>query len=1177
MVNLVQSRTITVIYHFHDAEFDTHLCTLRRAGHVVPMRPKVFQALLYLLQHRERVVRKDELMEAVWDKQFVSDATLESTISTLRRILGDNGRSQRLIQTLSGHGYRFAGTVQEHAHVAESAIGPQHQETQAAPSIPPAKASLPADEAQTPHTVAEQKVVTLLGCSLVFPATALSPDLATMRDLLQRFQAIVQQVVEQYDGLVQPRTGEQLLAVFGARQSQEDHAQRAVLSAFAIRQRLGQQASASMAVQVRIGLHTGLVVVEESTYAADTSVMVLGHAVNQALALQEQAEPDGMLCSESTARLIKHLVRLAVHPPDDALTQAGLPGCYCLGAAPLPPHLTLREERLPGTFVGRTQELRLLQERLTAVEAGYGMVIGMVGEPGIGKSRLLSEFQYILATRPVTYLRGRCVSYGKDLPYLPVLDMLRHYCHIFDTDDSDTVARKLQQALQEVKMEVAIWMPYLRALFDLPGDRDVLHTLSPQVARRRLIETLVQLALRGSQQRPLILAIEDVHWIDSASEEFLLVLSERLARSRLLLLLNYRPGYRSSWMEKSYAMQIALQRFTAIESAQIVHNVVRAAPLASTVLHDIVARAEGNPFFLEELALTVSEAGSTETSAIPLPTTVQAVLAARMDRLGSDDKRLLQMVAVLGKETSLPLLQAAVAWEEAALRAALQRLQRAEFLYEQPARPAPVYTFKHILTQEVAYQTLLRQTRQEYHQRIAQVMEQQFPELVRNQPARLAHHYTAAGLGQAALPYWQQAGQQAQVRSAHLEACQHFQKGIDVLEGLGSTPGHLAQELTLRMQHGTSLILTRGYAAADVEQTFQRAQSLCQEIGDTPQMFSVHWGLWAFSGVRSDLRTSRRHAEHMLALAQQHKASDMLVEAYMALGGAFYWSGAWEQARHHLQRGLDVYDADRHRANTLLYGQDPGVACLGHLSQTLWMLGYAEQARQRAQEGIALARAQAHPYSLAYALIFAATSHQLRREADVTRELAEEAISLSEEHGFAIWLADGHILHGWALTQQGHGAAGIEQLQHGVDAYAATGATLWRTQHLALLAEAYASLGQITAAQRVLAEAQATMQRYHEDYYAAELWRLQGAFLLDTTVPPAALAQASDLLQQARDFARQQGGKSLELRAAMSLARLQQASGASPDAYPALATLLSTFTEGFDTADLQEARALLSM
>jgi tetratricopeptide (TPR) repeat protein len=640
-------------------------------------------------------------------------------------------------------------------------------------------------------------------------------------------------------------------------------------------------------------------------------------------------------------------------------------------------------------------------------------------------------------------------------------------------------------------------------------------------------------------------------------------LVERLAGVPLLLLMTYRPGYRPPWLVHSAATQLALAPLSLDESLRVVQAAPQAARLPAHVQRSIVAHGAGNPFFLEELVWAVAD-HDTPAQALALPETVQAVLAARIDRLSRAAKRLLQTAAVVGHDVPVPLLQAVTGLADEALHDDLQHLQAAEFLYETRQLPTPTYTFKHALTREAAYQSLLTSTRRQYHQQIAQVLEARFPETAATHPELLAHHYTEAGCTEQAIVYWQQAGQQAYQRSAYVEAVQHFTTGVELLTTLPNTLEHAQHELDLLISLAQAVRMTKGETSLDYERAYVRAHALCQQLGDTTRLFEVLIGLRQYYEVRGQCQRARELAEQTFTLTAPFQDPARLAEAYYSLGLTLYYLGELPAARAHFEQRIALYEP-RQRGSM--------VHSLSYVAYILWVLGYPDQALQRTHEALMLAQAWSNPFSLYLALYHAGQIHRLRREVHAVQERTEAAIALAAELGLARRLPMTVHLWGWVLAAQGQRAEGIAQMREGLSTLQATGAALAQPRLLAWLAEAYGHEGPAETGLRVVAEALAVAQRTGERRDEAEILRIKGELLLQHAV--ANVPEAEACFQQALALARPQQAKSWELRAAMSLARLWQRQGKWAEARELLAEIYGWFTEGFDTADLREAKALL--
>jgi predicted ATPase len=708
-------------------------------------------------------------------------------------------------------------------------------------------------------------------------------------------------------------------------------------------------------------------------------------------------------------------------------------------------------------------------------------------------------------------------------------------------------------------------------------------TLSPQRQKQKTQEALIAWLLAEAAQQPVLAVWEDLHWADPSTLELLGLLLDQAATARLLMVLTCRPEFQPPWSPRSYVTPHTLTRLTRPQVEAMIMSLTGGKVLPAAVVEQVVAKTDGVPLFVEELVKMILEAGLVQeqnehyvlTGPLPplaIPATLQDALMARLDRLVAV-KDIAQVGAVLGREFAYEVLRAVAPLDEVTLQQGLAQLVAAELLYQRGHPPQATYIFKHALVQDAAYQSLLKSTRQKYHQRIAQVLEEQFPETAITQPALLAHHYTVAGLTEQAIPYWQRAGQQASDRSANLEAVSHFTTGIELLQTLPETPEHTQHTLTLHIALGAALQIAKGIAAPEVEHAYTQARTLCQQVGETPELVPVLLGLWRFYVTRAQYQTAREIGETLLHLAQRTDDPALAVIAHYALGFTWFCLGALPAARQHLEEASARYTPDQCRAPGFRMGQDPGVACRVDAAVTRWLLGYPEQALACLHDALALADALSHPYSLALARCFAAFASQLRRDVPGVHEHAEAAVALATAQGFPNWAAVGTSLRGWALAMQGQDEAGMAQVRQGIAAFRATGAALNVPYLCTVLADVSAHLGHPDDGLQALAEAHTIMEQHDERWWEAEICRLQGVLLLRQPGTPQ--EEAETWLRRALEVARHQQAKSLELRAAMSLARLWQQQGKRDAARELLVPIYGWFTEGFDTADLQEAKVLL--
>ena len=1016
----------------------------------------------------------------------------------------------------------------------------------------------------------------------------LDPEAA--QQLLDPVIHLMMDAVHRYEGTVNQVLGDGIMALFGAPIAHEDHALRACYAALALQSAMQPYAEEvrrthGMLLQLRVGLNSGEVVVRAIGNDLHTDYSAVGHHTHLAARMEQLAAPGTILLTVATLRLVEGLVRVTAL---EAVPVKGLSAPVevfeLVGASTLHRRLQAAAARGLTRFVGREVELTALHQALAQASAGHGQVVALVGEAGVGKSRLVYEGVHAPDMQSWLVLESASVSYGKATPYFPVVDLLKRYAHVEDADDPRTVRARVTGQVLTLDETLQETIPALLWLLDVLPAESPFRTLEPPQRRQRTLAALKRVLLRESQVQPLLLACEDLHWIDTETQALLDSLVESLPTARLLLLVNYRPEYQHSWGSKTYYTQLRLDPLPPASAEAVLDALLGHDPSLAPLKRVLIARTEGNPFFLEESVRTLVETGvlagepgayrlAQRLPTIQVPATVQAVLAARIDRLPPEEKQLLQAAAVIGTEVPLPLWQAIAELPEAVLYRGLAHLQAAEFLYETRLFPEHAYTFKHALTQQVAYQSLLTGTRQRYHAQLVQELEAQFPETGETQPELLAHHATEAGLAAPAVGYWQRAGQRAIERSANLEAISHFTRGLEVLNTLPDTTERAQHEILLQTALASARITVHGMGSQEVEHAYARAHALCQQVGDIPQLIPVLQGLRRFYLARAEYQQVREIGEQLLHLAESLQDPAALLEGHLALAFFLQNRGELTEARAHLEQAMALYDAHQHRALAFRHGRDPGVTSRYSTAAVLWILGYPSQALQRSHEAITLAQELSHAYSLALALSFAARLHQSRREGHAAQERAEATMALCTEQGFAQSLAVGTILRGWALVAQGQRETGMAQMRQGIAALQAAGAEGHRLYFLTLLAEAYGNVGQAEEGLMILTEALAAVEKTEQRIHEPELHRLRGELLLQQAVPDAPQAEAC--FQHALDMARRQQAKSWELRAAMSLSRLWQQQGKRAEAQALLAPIYGWFTEGFDTADLQEAQALL--
>jgi class 3 adenylate cyclase/predicted ATPase len=1000
---------------------------------------------------------------------------------------------------------------------------------------------------------------------------------------------VLMEAVHHYEGYVARTTGDGLFALFGAPIAHEDHPQRALYAALRMQERIAGYAEKlklekGVALQIRIGLNTGDVVVR-SIRKDDlhTDYDPIGHSTNLAARMESLASAGSILVSENTYRMTEGYFQFKDQGPTKVKGMSDPVNTYeVVGVGPLRTRLEVSAKRGFVHFVGRQAEMGQLKRALELAKSGRGQIVGLIGEAGVGKSRLCHEFKLSSQTGCLV-LESFAVSHGKAYPYLPLIDLLKSYFEIGLEDDERARREKITRRVLGLDRALEDRLPYLFALLGVLEPASSLQQMDPGIRRQRTFEAVKRLLLQEPRNQPVLLLFEDLHWLDNETQAFLGALGESLATSKVLLLANYRPEYRHGWSGKTYFTELRLDPLENESAEELLSAILGDEAELEALKRLILDKSEGTPFFIEEVVQGLFDRGWLARNGkvrltrplveIHIPPTVEAVLAARIDRLDAEKKGLLQTAAVIGREFSCNLLERVTGRSEADLARQLGELQAAEFVYEQPASSEREYIFKHALTRDVAYNSLLVERRTRLHEATAEGIEALFGSRPAEHYSELAHHYGRSANTAKAIEYLRLAAQQAVQRSANAQAVAHLSKALELLKTLPENAERSRMELSMQIALGAPLIATRGYVAPEVESTWTRALKLCQQLGDTPQLFPAVFGLWAFYLTRSEFRTARALGKQLLNLASSVEDPGLRIVAHRALGTTLFFLGKSAQAREHLEQGIALYDLDRHRSLGFLYGQDPGASCLFYTACALWYLGYPDQALERSRQALALAREINHPFSLTSALTFVSAFHQFRREPEVAEELAREAISVSAQQGIQVWLPMANVVQGWARSERGAAEEAVKQIRGGVDAWRAGGAASSLPHLLSMLAEALRKIGRKEEALAVLADSISLADAKDERYWQPELHRLKGELLLDSAAHGSLSAEAS--FRQAIDIARRTSGASLELRAATSLARLLAKRGEKEEARRLLAETYGWFTEGFDTRDLREARTLL--
>jgi predicted ATPase/class 3 adenylate cyclase len=1055
-----------------------------------------------------------------------------------------------------------------------------------APIVAPAFETPPV---QAREVIGERRHLTVLFCDLV-GSTEISGrlDPEEWREIEADYLSAVAEAIRRFDGHVAKYLGDGVMAYFGWPEAHDNDAERAARAGLAILEQVAalnnqDPTSDRPKLSVRVGIDTGHVVIGKG---GGSESEVFGDTANIAARVQSAADPNEMIVTPAVNRLVSGLFVVETRGVHQLKGLGKSIELYRIT------RLSSVRNRLAASmvhgltpFVGREDEMQLLWSRWERASDGEGQVFLIVGEAGIGKSRLVRQFRKRLASTPHIWIECGGSPYFQNTPLYPIADMLQQ---VFAQrgDGSDAVKlSELERDLERAGLNLAEAVPLIAPMLNLTADEKYPPLmLSPEQKRKRLLTALAGWLFGAPQS--VVMAAEDLHWFDASSLELMQFIIDQAPTARVMLICTARPEFRAPWSLRTHHAQLMLDRLSALHVRELVTSVVAHSALSGETIEKVVERTGGVPLFVEELTRAVLEKGGAEPALHEIPATLHDSLMARLDRLGPA-KEVAQIASVIGREFSYELLQTVSEIKEDDLQAALARLADAELIYANGIAPDATYTFKHALIQDAAHHALLKSKRKQVHDRVAQVLEEQFPHTAETQPELLAHHCTEAGLAARAISYWHEAGQRAARGSATQEAVAHLTRGLELIETLPDTPERSELELALQTTLGPVLIATKGYAAPEVGAVYDRARELCQRAENSSQLPIVVFGLFAFYVVRADHEKALTFGKHLLSLAESAHDGALLLQAHNALGLAFFFQGDFAASHEHLERCFAMYDLEKHRSLAFSYaGQDPGVTSAVFSGWALQSTGYSDQALKRSHDAVNLAQLLSHPYSLAYARGIAAALHQFRKEVEVTQGLADASLGLASEHGFPFWSAFQNILLGWVLVKQGKADEGIAHMSRGMEAYWATGAELLRPYLIGLLAEV---LGERESTERgltLLAEALEAVEKTGERFYEAELYRQKGELLFrsykegsglhDFTAHSSRSGEIERCFLKAMTVAGRQKAKWFELRAATSLARLWNHQGRKEDAHTVLVKSYNWFTEGFDTADLKDARLFLS-
>jgi class 3 adenylate cyclase/predicted ATPase len=1096
----------------------------------------------------------------------------------------DNGIDLAALPYLTDQDLKDIGILLGHRRVMLAAIS---KLADAAPAAPDAtKRAEP-----TPQDTAERRQVTVMFSDLV-GSTALSArmDPEDLREVISAYQKCVAGTVGRFGGFVAKYMGDGVLVYFGYPQAHEDDAERAVRAGLDLVAAVGALKTHA-ALQTRVGIATGLVVVGDLIGSgASQEQAIVGETPNRAARLQGVAEPNSVVVAESTRKLVGNLFEL-----EDLGAQnlKGVEGPVRAWAALRPSSVESRFEALHASgvteLVGREEELDLLLRRWSKAKTGEGQVVLLSGEAGIGKSRLTAALLERVAPEPHTRLRYFCSPQRTDSALFPVISQMERAARFAREDTPQTKLDKLDALLAQSftpPQDAAL----LTEMLSLPNDgRYPTLELAPQQRRQKTLEALTTQVEALSRSNPILMIFEDVHWIDPTSLEALGRTVDRLKPLRVLLIITYRPEFEPPWIGRPYVTALNINPLGDREIAAMIDSVTGNKLLSRSIRQDIIERTDGIPLFIEEMTKAVLEAGGEEAaqqavSAIPspsvaVPASLHASLMARLDRLGPA-KEVAQIGAAIGREFSHALLAAVARKREAELQSALDRLVPAGLLFRQGVSPNATYLFKHALVQDAAYSTLLREPRRALHARIAEAIESQFADIAERQPEVLARHCTEAGQIEKAAAQWGKAGLRSAQRSALVEATEQLRRALDLIATLPGTPARRREEIKLQVALITPLLHVSGYAAPETRAAVERARLLIEQAeahGEPPEdpllLFSVLYGLWVANLVAFNGNVMRELAVQFLTLADKQSATGPPMLGHRLMGLSLLHTGDIADGRAHLDSAFTLYDSAEHRPLATRFGQDIGAATLCWRSLAFWLLGYPQPALADTEHALTVAREIGHSATLMYVLNFSIWTHIHCGNYAAANALVDEFSALKDQTGSLFWGAWGMMQRGCLLALTGKASDAVQTITSGVTAMRSTETTMWMPLWLSYLARANAEIGQFDDGGRCIGEAMTAVETTKEKWHEAEVHRIAGEIALKS--PERDAAKAQGYFERALTIARQQQAKSWELRASMSLARLWRDQGKVQQARELLAPVYGWFTEGFDTLDLKEAKALL--
>jgi len=1044
------------------------------------------------------------------------------------------------------------------------------------------KVSLAGTEATPPaqRRDAEFRQITVMFCDLV-GSTELSVKLdpEDLQKLVDAYRRECSTAIRRYGGEVARYFGDGVMAFFGWPRAHEDNALRAVHAALEIVSGV-TNISGPVTLACRVGVCSGPVVVGDIGNSANSlSLDAVGETPNIAARLQILAAINTVVISESTRRLASAAFDLQDLGRQELKGVTEPVHVYRVLA---PKNASSRFEAAhPGSLtplVGRSSELSLLLDRWEKVKEGDGQAILLSGIPGVGKSRLLHELKSRIQEEPHLLLHHQCSPYHTQSAFFPVIQQIEQAAQLTAREaDADKIA-KLQAYLPRLtdgSIEPLLLIAKLLSI--TTENRKELSELTPQQIKNRTISTLVDMLLAYSMQRPTLCIFEDAHWLDPSTLELVELIISRIGHARVMLIVSCRPEFRPTWLAHANITTHSLTRLSQTEVRTMIRDVLRGGSIPQQLVDQIIEKADGVPLFIEELTSSTLSAPlrtrGTFTASLRVPETLSDALMERLDRV-APSRRVAQIAAVIGREFSHNLLSAASQVDEDNMQSALSLLEQADIIYRVGVSPFVRFAFKHALLRDAIYDTLLRSKRQQIHADIAAILQRDFPQLVENQPEVLAYHYQEAGNHQLAIRCWFESGQRAVAHSANVEAIANFRKALQLLNALQETPERTKQEIDIQLALGIPLIAVQGYAAAETSEAFSRARALCLRLGNIPEYFQALFGSWGNLWMGGNNRDALGMADEFLTRSRALSDPVLLMVAHRVIGSTLLTLGDFQSSSSHFEETIRLSTGREKQQLYNLYMVEPQAASLLLLSWDLWFLGHPDQSLSRVSEALALAQDLGQPYTVAFAHYMTSVVHLLRGDAARGLESAGKSFEISQEQRFSLYVTLSRISRGRAICDLGRLEEGRAEIELGIDEARRSGVGFMLPMMDSWLAEVHAKIGENERALAIVERALTDIGDVTGRAWEAELHRQRAQILL--AFDPSKVTEAESYLKKSIEVALGQSAKSLELRAATSLAEFWRMQGRADEARALLEPIYRWFREGAETADLRRARATLN-